>query len=138
MGGGSGTQTQQQQSLPSWAQPFSYATFQNAQNAYFPTANGGNQLPSAATVAALSPDTLAAMQMVEQLSGVQPNAGQGYINPAYGPNSNAGSFTNPQTPIASAMPPSGINTPPYQVPAQNPTNYYPYPVMGPAAPTGTS
>ena len=138
MGGGSGTQSQQTNQLPSWAQPFSYATFQNAQNAYFPTANGGNQLPAAASVAALSPDTLAAMQMVEQLSGVQPNAGQGYINPMFGPNSNQ--FIPPggtsPTPIASAMPP-GINTPPYQVPPQNPQNYYPYPVMGPAAPTGT-
>ena len=140
MGGGSGTQQQQTQQLSPEAQALSYATFANAQNAYFPTANGGRQLPAAANVAALSPDTLAAMQMVEQLSGVAPNAGQGYINPMFGPSSNQ--FIPPggtsPTPIASAMPPSGINTPPYQVPPQSPQNYYPYPVMGPAAASGPS
>jgi len=79
MGSGSGAQQQSQTitQLPAWAQPFARTLGLNAMNTYFP---GGAMQPASNAVAGFSPDQLAAMQMVEKLSGVQPNAGMGYNN----------------------------------------------------------
>lgn len=84
MGSGGGGNSTQTSGPPSWAVPYILQGLQQAQNLFFP---GGQMLPGAATVAPLSPDTLAGMRMTEQLSGVQPGS-YNYINPQAGPASN--------------------------------------------------
>ena len=83
MGSGGGSRTSSS-GPPAWAIPYILQGLQQAQNTYFP---GGQLLPAAAAVAPLSPDTLAGMNMVEQLSGVQPGS-YNSINPQAGPASN--------------------------------------------------
>lgn len=102
-GGGSTTSTQTNK-LPGWAIPFAKQIFGAADSTYF-SGPGGTLAPASSGVAAFSPDQLAAMQMTEQLSGVAPNAGAGYINYQAGAPSNSGQGGTATTP---APPTDGI------------------------------
>jgi hypothetical protein len=88
-----------------WAQDFARQLFEQATQDYAPN---GQLLPASQGVAMFSPDQLAAQQMTEQLSGVAPNAGAGYINPQAGAPSNQNPATQGPT----------INTPYYQADPQ--------------------
>jgi hypothetical protein len=96
-GGGNSTETTKN-ALPAWAIPFAKGIFGQASQDFFPN---GQLLPASQGVAGFSPDQLAAQQMTEQLSGVAPNAGQGYINFQAGPASNQNPGpSGPTTPTA--------------------------------------
>ena len=121
-GGGDNTTTTRNQ-LPAWATGFAKDVLGQAAKTYFP---GGQLLPASQGVAVFSPDQLAAMQMVEQLSGVVPNAGANYINYTAGPASN-----NQQPPTVG---PQGAPNP---GPAGGGFGGgLPIPIVGPSAPGG--